>query len=260
MQDSGYTTIQLVEDVLQGTPLQLLTSEQREGFLKFCRALDNLGFLHAGEKEPSVDETAFTSLLSEAVGSQLAGRLVDYLQELPGSRLAPAGDANRSQVVPWFVLAQHVVIFDQMPNMKFVAELGASPTMWELIDAVQTLFPSLESEMIDPQVLPSQIEKVLRTISASTAPAGLDPSFEWTLDLLYRNLGWWAALGFVLMAAAAEGSTPPGWAAWPLYVYVLAACMGGWTLTVLGGCILSRVTVSLERVDSKSRPGSTPAT
>jgi hypothetical protein len=92
---------------------------------------------------------------------------MDYLQGLPASRLASTGHADRSPVVPWFTLAQGVVIFDQMPNTKFVAESGASPAMWELIDAVQRLFPSLEPEMIDPQILPAQIEKILRTISAS---------------------------------------------------------------------------------------------
>jgi hypothetical protein len=246
MQEPSSATLRLVADVLQGAPLQLLTLEQRVKFLEFCGILDNFGFFLDEEKEeePSVDKTALAALLDETLGAQLADHLLGYLYKLPGSRLVSVDSVARSRAVPWFVLAQHVVIFDQTPDTRFVAELSASPTMWELIDEVQKLFPSLEVEMIDPQVLPAQLEKVLWSNSTNPALVGLDPSLEWILDLLYRNLGWWAVLGFALMAAAAKGSAPPGWAAWPLYVYVLAACMGGWTLTVLGGCTLSRVTTS----------------
>ncbi|MGR6913141.1 hypothetical protein ACU635_02670 [[Actinomadura] parvosata] len=91
----------------------------------------------------------------------------------------------------------------------------------------------MEPELIDPHGLPRRLEELLHT------PAELDASVQ----LIHRNLGWWA----VLMMAAAAGCRPPGWAAWPLNMYLLAASVGGWTLTVVGGCALHIAAPSLVR-------------
>lgn len=217
-------------DILEGAPLHLLTAEQRVRFDCFCCMVDKLGRRPERDDEPLVDEEELRRLLESTVGAVSAENLVVALQQLPGSRLVN----GRPGVLPWLMLVDGVRIFDCSPDSRFVGDLNPVAAMWQLMDSVQRLYPSLELEMIDPQVLPERIDSLLRG-----AWCGSSPALTSTLELAYRNLGWWAVLALALMAAASAGSGPPGWAAWPLYTYVLATSFGGWTLTVLGGCILS---------------------
>ena len=68
---------------------------------------------------------------------------------------------------------------------------------------------------------------------------------EEVLRVIARQLGWWAALVTVLLLPPAVSATgePPGIGksdlAWPLAMNVLAAGVGGWSLTVIGSCLLA---------------------
>jgi hypothetical protein len=68
------------------------------------------------------------------------------------------------------------------------------------------------------------------------------------LRTLVRQLGWWAALIAVLFVPPTTVTTSERFKGkdrnvagntWPLSMYLLAAAIGGWTLTVVGSCVLA---------------------
>ena len=104
-----------------------------------------------------------------------------------------------------------------------------------MVKAVQKRFPSMEEEMLDPAILAPQLIKRLENPRQT----------EEVLRIIARQLGWWAALVTVLLLPPTISATrePPGIGtsdlAWPLAMNVLAAGVGGWTLTVIGSCLLA---------------------
>ncbi|WP_369363002.1 hypothetical protein AB5L52_06830 [Streptomyces sp. CG4] len=215
--------------ILGGAPLHLLTQAQRTSFDAFCTMLEQIG-RDSGRDEPLVHTPTLRTLTRAAVGEQATDHLLAELTRLPGHRLT---DQDHPRL-DWFVLADRVSIFDPTPASTFTVPLVDTPHMGHVINAVHTLYPSLEPELIDPQLLPARLTDLLHPDHTGTLG-----HLRTVIDLVHRNLGWWAAFALTLMASAAAGSTAPGWAAWPLHVYVLAALIGGWTLTVVGGCTLS---------------------
>ncbi|PSL57097.1 hypothetical protein B0I31_10274 [Saccharothrix carnea] len=210
---------------------RLLTAEQRRGMAEFRNDLDAIGTLRpsgAAGEEAWIREAALIGHLGRTVGRDLADTLGRAIRALPDSRLSTsAGD----RPVPWFAIAAKVPVYDVEPTATPPSRLSTSPNMAEVIDFVHRAFPSLEPELIDPQELPSRY--------ANLRHPRHEALLEGTIGLIHRNLGWWAVIAFVLSLSAAADCAPPGWAAWPVHVHLLAACVGGWTLTVVGGCVLS---------------------
>ena len=138
--------------------------------------------------------------------------------------------------VPWFALAANVVVFDPTPNATFNdLTLPSNPELADIVSAVHDRFPSLEDEFLDPTLLPMRIGDLL----------GSDERLQVVLSTVVRQLGWWAALTLSLLAvpvaivkAESKGNESlPN--VWPLAMYLMAAAVGGWTLTVVGSCILA---------------------
>ncbi|MET7534628.1 hypothetical protein [Streptomyces goshikiensis] len=215
--------------ILSGAPLHLLTQVQRTGFDAFCHTLEQIG-RDSGQDEPLVHVPSLRTLTQATIGDQATDHLLAELTRLPSHRLT---DQDHPRL-DWFALADRVPVFDPTPTSRFTAPLADTPDMGHVINAVHTLYPSIEPELIDPQLLPARLTRLPHPDHTGT-PGRL----RTVIDLVHRNLGWWAAFALTLMASAAAGSTAPGWAAWPLHMYVLAALIGGWTLTVVGGCVLS---------------------
>jgi len=202
----------------------LLTAEQRTSFGRFCADLDRLGrTAEVHGDQPLINRTALGRLIGDPAGKPVAEHLIGELDRLPDSRLTD----SVGYALPWTAVADRVVVYDGAP-VPLTRRLDAMTNMGQLMAAVRQAYPSLELELIDPQGLPHQLSEL--TGDRSTA----------VVHLVHRSLGWWGVLGYALMTAAAAGCRAPGWAAWPLYVSVLAGSIGGWTLTVVGGCALSR--------------------
>ncbi|GHE08519.1 hypothetical protein [Streptomyces alanosinicus] len=216
--------------ILSGAPLHLLTQAQRTSFDAFCQMLEQIG-REGGDDEPLVHVPTLRTLTRAAIGDKATGHLLAELTRLPGHRLT---DQDHPRL-DWFTLADRVPIFDPTPASTFTVPLVDTPHMGHVINAVHTLYPSLEPELIDPQLLPARLTDLPHPDHSGT----LDERLRTAIDLVHRNLGWWAAFTLALMTIAAAGSAAPGWAAWPLHMYVLAALIGGWTLTVVGGCALA---------------------
>lgn len=227
-------TVPTVESGMEGAPLELLTERQRHLFDSFCRSLDEIPRSDHSSGRPCLDAKALEQTLGRALAPDTTRSLMEILRVAPGSRLTSDAEGHAMTGAGWFDLAAQVVIYDPVPGQPWSVN-HAPRTMWQLIHSVHTIFPSLEAELIDPQVLPARILAVLSDGSPSSAAI---QRLDDVVQRIHRNLGWWAVLTFALMAAASGGSAPPGWAAWPLYVHVLAGCMGGWTLTVVGSCVL----------------------
>lgn len=222
--------------VLDGFPRHLLPPHAFDRIARLTLDLDALGRLEAGTGSPLVEPHTLRATLRELVSPPLADRLVDLLAGLPGAALARTIHPPATEV-PWFELADRVVIFDPDPSATF-GELmlpARTPTPG-VVTAVHRRFPSLEPELLEPGELPPRLRALLE-----------GDDLETVLRTIVRQLGWWSALAAVLLVPAAVGADPAGGEEgdgrlanlWPLSMYVAAAAVGGWTLTVVGSCILA---------------------
>jgi hypothetical protein len=229
---------QKLAHVLEGFPSPLVAPSVMEALERFYVDLDALGRIDTETGDPLIDEITLVSLLRESVSHAVADRLVGQLKALPCSAFRVDLVRGRYSEVSWFELARQIVIFDTEPTATF-AELdlvaGALPN--QVARSVQERFPSLELELLEADVLAAQVVKRLEDPNQSEA----------ALRIINRQLGWWAALTTVLMlppaiAAARElRESGKSGVAWPLSMNVLAAAVGGWTLTVIGSCLLAPV-------------------
>lgn len=222
--------------VLQGFPAPLVEPDVFRMLDRYYADLDAIGRIDDETGEPLIDKVQLTALLREFVNLGEADRLVKLLEGLQGAAFRTALGRDRYREVSWFELAREIVIFDTEPKTTFEQlRLSSRATPDEVIDAVQARFPSLEREMADPTILGDQVIKRLS-----------DPQqAEAALHIINKQLGWWAALATVLLlppaiAARRHVSDPKTAAvAWPLSMNVLGAAVGGWTITVVGSCLLA---------------------
>ncbi|HEX7957401.1 MAG TPA: hypothetical protein VF508_10690 [Pyrinomonadaceae bacterium] len=226
--------------VFEGFPVGLVPARAFEQLTRFCLDLDRVGRLDAQTAEPLVDEHTLVLMLREFVGQPEAERLVGMLGELPGAAFRPAQLVGPPTTeVSWFELAEHVVVFDTRPEAAFSQlELPARPRGADVVSAVHKRFPSLEEELLTPDQLPARISELLSD----------EAQFDAVLQTLVRQLGWWAALATVLLVAPAAVTRSERFKGqdrnlagntWPLAMCLLAAAIGGWTLTVVGSCVLA---------------------
>ena len=229
-----------LNSVFQGFPERLLPRRSFELLVRFCLDLDALGRLDPSTDDPLIDEQTLFAMLREFVGEDSAQRLVDKLKELPDSAFRLV-----SQVIPpprevsWFELAKNIVIFDTTPTATFTElDLSVSPETQKIVMSVQKRFPSMEPELLEPETLPPRIKNLIEN----------EDDLSVVLRTLIRQLGWWAALVAILLVPAATLTTSENFStedqtlsrnAWPLAMYFLASAVGGWTLTVVGSCILA---------------------
>lgn len=224
--------------VLDGFPEALVSPRTLELLARFYLDVDALGRIDEQTGDPLVDELTLLAMLRIFVSSAVADRLVAQLKALPGCALRVGFEEGRQSAreVSWFELAREIVIFDTETGATF-AELGlpSRASIDQVVKSVQRRFPSLEEEMLNPALLAPQLVKRLE-----------DPEQALCLQkTIVRQLGWWAALVTVLMlppAMSAVRDTPDACnseVAWPLSMNVLAAAVGGWTLTVIGSCVLA---------------------
>jgi len=229
-----------LNDTLYGFPRSLLPDRAIDLLARFYLDLDALGRIEVGTGEPLIDEHTLFAMLSEFVGNQSAERLVRHLRALPENAFRPAYQVGPlATEVSWFELADHIVIYDTSPGATFhQLDLPAEPDSHDIVTAVRACFPSLEEELLQPYELPPRIKRLLEQEGA----------LELVLRRIDRQLGWWAALMAVLLippAIVAVSETLGGTGiqrsenAWPLSMYLLAAAVGGWTLTIVGSAILA---------------------
>lgn len=236
------SNVATLKDVFAGFPQHLVPESTREMLLRYALGLDTLGRLDATTFDPLVDEHTLRRFLRECVDDPLSDRLVHLLATLPAAALRSTHDAGPLlKETPFFGLAHQVNIFDTSPSVTF-AELmvSAHATTVEIMQAVRDRFPSLENELVDPEQIPRRIEALI------AEPGAIDMM----LSVIYRQLGWWAAFVAVLLVpptimlrdeatSGADSSVVRN--AWPLSMYLLASMIGGWTLTVVGNCILAPI-------------------
>lgn len=224
------TALGTASTMLRPFPAYLLTAPQSQHISIFQTALEGLGVIRS-DGEAAVRADRLYALLEQFLGHRQAQHTLESLANLPGCGLLMSETENEP-AVDWLRLCQQVPIFDPRPDSVLALEAGVSYNMGSLIESVRSYFPSLETELIDPQLLPMVLN------DAQDRSTGKDPlgRASW---LIYRNLGWWGCLGLALLRVAARISSPPGWAAWPALVFLLTASFGGWTMTILGSAVLS---------------------
>lgn len=226
--------------VFDGFPVELVPERAFELLSRFCLDLDAIGRLGAETGEPLIDEQTLVVMLREFVGRPEAERLVRMLGALPGSSFRPAQQLGPPTTeVSWFELSEHVMIFDTSPEAAFSElELPAQPRCPDVVAAVNRRFPSLEEELLTPELLPARLAALLAD----------EAQLDAVLRTLVRQLGWWAALVAVLFVAPAAVTRSERFKGkdrnragntWPLAMCLLAAAIGGWTLTVVGSCVLA---------------------
>lgn len=227
-------------DILAGLTPAFSGPLLHERLKAFCHDLDAIGRVDP-EGEPHVDERALRGMLNRVLSELQTDALVAELRRLPDHRLVTPGPAGTA--MPWFGFAEAVTIFDSDASAAF-GELGLAgdAPRWAIVDAIHNRFPSLEVELIDPEVVPPAMERLL----------GVDRHASETrrtlAEYLLRQLGWWAVLAFSLLVPGAmyqqrrahgDDVTAGMMHPWPVFAYVTAAAMGGWTLTVVENCLLA---------------------
>ncbi len=228
--------------VLDGLPDVIQEDDVRGRIAALVSSLDAIGRLDVADgNAPMIDRHSFRMLLSQSLPAAQAESLINSLDALPGAAFRKDGQLNPiPREIPWYELAEKVVIFDITPAATFgelaplvSAPLGGEAVSRHVMEEVRTRFPSLESELLDPRILPQRIRELWE----------YDHWQSW-IGLVARQLGWWAGITASLMAAqavggAGEGTEPAASPSWPSAMFVLAAAIGGWTLTVVGDCALS---------------------
>lgn len=222
--------------MLRSLPAYLLTEAQYAQIQAFTGALEQLGVVRE-HHPPAVRADRMRELLERFLSRPEAQRTMASLTDLPGSALLDVA-GGEDETVGWLPLCRQVTVFDPRPSSELTLEPGVSYHMGSLIESVRSYFPSLETELIDPQLLPMALNDV-RGRDAPHQPAADDDALRRIERLVYRNLGWWGCLALALLQAAARISSPPGWAAWPALVFLLTASFGGWTMTILGSAVMS---------------------
>jgi hypothetical protein len=225
--------------VLDGLPVQSLSERAARGLTRLALDMDALGRIDA-DGTPTVDDHILTALLRDLADDRLARKLTTVLRGLPDPALRPAHIHGEIPMeAPWCALANRVVVLDAEPGRTF-GDLHLEPgaLSGEAMRAVREAFPGLELELLDPLRLPARLHAASRDGELPALCAQVD-----------RQLGWWAALVGVLLAALAALaiSEPPGGTGapdspaifWPLAMYLIATGVGAWTLTVVAGCLLA---------------------
>jgi hypothetical protein len=142
--------------------------------------------------------------------------------------------------IPWFELARDVTVYDTRPAATFGdLKLPGPASVSKVVSAVHACFPSLEPELLTPDVLPRRVQALVESDDMATR----------VMPVIARQLGWWAAaVALLLIPPALVARSPAGTRlepdignAWPLSMFFLAAAVGGWTLTVVGSCVLAPV-------------------
>jgi hypothetical protein len=229
-----------LETVFEGFPQSLVPPNAFQGLTRFGAELDALGRVDATTGEPLVDEHTLRSGLREFMDEIIADRLVRLLAELPAAAFRPAQQAGSPVTeISWFGLANEVLVFDPTPAARFAAlNLPMELSGYNAVKAVRRYFPSLEEELLVPEGLPPRVALLIRD----------ENRFRALLARVVRQLGWWSALVAVLLvppvmlteSERVHGRDPGLWRnIWPFSMYLLATAIGGWTLTVVGSCILA---------------------
>lgn len=227
-------------DVLNGLDTTILSSNARASLVSLPRDMDVMGRL-AGQSldDPLIDQHSLRAHLEGATGRDIANSLIEELRSLPGEAFRPASSGATTtdlREVPWFRLAEHIVIFDTAIDARAGSlQLSTATTPANVADAVQISFPSLEERiLVEDGRLPRALATCVEPLAATSV-----------LTELARQLGWWAAVvGAVLIGQAktcvelhASGDETAA-SYWPLVMFLMAAAVGGWTLTVVGGVAL----------------------
>jgi hypothetical protein len=230
-----------LRSVFDGFPDRLLPAQSFERLSRYYLNFDAFGRVERETDDPLVDEHTFDGMLREFVDQPCAGRVVRHLNELPGCAFRSAHKVGPpADEVSWFDLTKRIVVFDGSPSATFrELRLPSQPNGRDLVAAVHERFGSMEEELVTPELIPSRIEYLLAD----------DDALKSVFRTIERQLGWWSALAAALLIPPAVVARSTGNAhdpvpvanAWPLSMYLLAAALGGWTLTVVGSCILSPV-------------------
>jgi len=230
-----------VARVCEDFPDELVPTKALNQLSRFYLDLDAIGRLDADTLQPKVDEITLLAMLREFVGRETAEHLLEALQNISASSFRGAHEAQPSIETSWFGLADKIVIFDGSPEARFAQlRIPLDPTPRLVVQAVHRRFPSLEEEMLTADLLPRKIVDLIAS----------EERFRAVLGAIAKQLGWWSALVAILLICPAVvtrsdfGSLTKSATidnAWPLSMFVLAAAVGGWTLTVVGSLILAPI-------------------
>lgn len=231
-----------LQSVFDGFPRELLAAATLDRMGRMCADLDAMGRLDPDTGEPMLDEHTLRTLLRSVVDPPLVELVVAVLVGLPGSALRRAQpDPRPPGEVGWYQLATQVGIYDSTPATTFAQlQVPRRQSTRDIVDAVNMEFPSMEPELLDPALLPPRLVSLAQ-------PESRDALYA-TLREIARQLGWWAVVVTVLMLPLAIIASTPAEGernveehlnAWPLGMFIFAAAVGGWTLTVVGSCLLS---------------------
>jgi hypothetical protein len=226
-----------MHDVLAGFPADLTPDPLERQLERYCHELDTLAAIDPELDEPYIDDERLHGLIAEFTDHDVARALVDRLRALGDDAFFTGGRRmidGRKRPVAWFELARYVKIYDGTPEATF-GDLDVYPGgVRDAMAAVRRRWPSLELELLDPLVLPSRVRDLLVAPVAASDLVSVDRA----LAVLSRQLGWWAAATAVLLVAPATLAEQE-LIAWPLAMHLLAAGIGGWTMTVVGSCLLA---------------------
>lgn len=190
--------------------------------------LDRIGRLPSKSEAPLIDEHTLRTALERWMGPDASGRIVDTLQGLPGRALRTNDQLLPPPAeIPWLNLANRVVIFDPTSPDDLEDLRPSDDSQRSVMIAVQTAFPSLELELVEP------------ALQRALVHLAIGPHTADYLAELNRQLGWWAAAaGSLLMGSACAYDIGGKTHYWPLVMYLYATAIGGWTLTVVGSVAL----------------------
>lgn len=231
-----------LQGVFHGFPRDLLAPATLDRLARLCADLDALGRLDPDSHEPMVEEHTLLTLLRSAVDRPLADHVIAVLDAQPGSALRRAkSDQRPPDEVGWYGLAANVGIYDTTPATTFAQlHVPGRGSTGDIVDGVNAEFPSLEKELLDPAQLSRRIVSLVMADNLDALHAALRE--------IARQLGWWAVVVAVLLIPLAMTATTPvpgerseaeHLNAWPLGMFIFATAVGGWTLTVVGSCILA---------------------
>ncbi len=222
----------------------MTSSATHQRILEFTEALDELATPAGGYICLSADTLA--RLLSPFAEPEMVSALLAEIERQPDACLSSRGSL---ETISWEDLANEVVIFDPRFDVT-VTELGVSEVSDadDLVAAVNRRFPSMEQELISFVPVVPRVEELMARLRQSCRVGSIDPSVSRVFDLVSKNLGWWASVGLVLVFAAAlrssasfsDATRRDPEIAWAIFVYILTAAIGGWTLTMIESLILAR--------------------
>jgi len=195
----------------------------RTALTSLAASLDAIGRIDPRTATPYIDAHTLRSTLANLSDKKTAADIISTLESIPGSAFRAESKLDLDEL-SWFDLADHVEVYDSSRDVTFrELLLEDTATAASVAIAVRKRFPSLELELLDPQSLPPAIAAMSNRVRA-----------EW-LQTVSHHLGWWAAVIGAVMAGLAAYSQKLGKRslAWPLSMFVVAAAVGGWTLTIV---------------------------